>query len=305
MPSVKSNKSGSTTNGNSIVRFLVKNNNNKSNIKSYVEEKLATQVNSSQQNIPPLDEENETSSDFTEINNLKNELSNEKKKNQLLVDDLKKSVAFINDFKTINLSKDIEIEKLTKQLELASLDTNSTLFSEFDNFNQDQLKGLRSVKSGFSRDSSFVLMAMRFLYPNPAVLNDISVTGKLYKKQRKEKMSEKHLNIVTSLLRERINSEEVDQISTLKRLRRVNKLIRDAIIKMRPKKIDEEKSYLPECVNEPQHVNELSDTGTATTEWRMQPQLDYAPMPYVNNAPMSYVQCMPDYTWPPNYPQFF
>lgn len=298
-------KTDQITNGNSIERFLVKSKHEskESSIKSFTEQKLAKQVNLSEQNSI-AEGKNDPSN---EIDTLKAELLKEKKKNEQLESDLKKSVAYIKDFNAINLSKDIEIEKLTKKLETASLNTHQSLFSEFDNFDEDELKVLRSIKSGISQDSTFVLKCMRFLYPNPAVLNDVSVTGKQYRKQRKEKLCEKNVNIITAMLRQRINSEDVDQMTTLKRLGRMNKLIRDAITKIRPKidkgsskekPIDEEKiqAAIDLEVNEP----------TSHNGQPFQPQVNYASMwpaymhwnPWSPNYPQGMVSPYPSFAWP-------
>lgn len=177
--------------GNSgpIVRFLVKKSvkEKTSNISDFIKQKIAAQVEVSEQQITNSEQQKTTS---IETSNFAKELAEEKKKNEQLTNDLKKSVAFIREFEAISLTKDIQIEKLSRQLERVSLDSKDEhLFSEFsDNFNPAQLKELRSVKSGLSKDSTFVLKCMRFLYPNPIVLNSVSLTGKPWKQKRKEKM---------------------------------------------------------------------------------------------------------------------
>lgn len=156
----------------------------------------------------------------------------EKKKNQKLIEDLKKAVMLINEFNAINLNKDIEIVRLSKKVEAVSLEcrNDQSLFSEFKNtFSEIQLKELRSVPSGISRDSTFVLKCMRFLYTDPSVLLHISMTGKPFKQQKKEKMCEKNVDVIKKILNQRIASEEIDLINVSIRLGRLSKLIRDAI----------------------------------------------------------------------------
>lgn len=83
---------------------------------------------------------------------------------------------------TINMNKDIQIEKLCKKLQCVTFDSerdkqNPTLFTEYSGiFTETQLKKLRSFKSGKSTDSTFILNIMRFLYPELSVLNNIPFT---------------------------------------------------------------------------------------------------------------------------------
>lgn len=220
---------------NSIVRFLVKKDEKKANLSNFINRKLAAQVEASDEKV--LNSEHAINT-TDEINVLVLKLEEEKKKNEQLTNDLKKSVAFIREFEAVSLTKDIQIENLSKKLESASLNSkviekDEQLFSEFsDDFYPEQLKDLRSVKSGLSRDSTFVLKCMRFLYPNPAVLNNVSLTGKLYKNQRKEKMCAKNVDIIRRMLQKRISSEGVEAPVILQRMRRMNKLVRDAITKI-------------------------------------------------------------------------
>lgn len=179
------------------------------------------------------------------------ELKQEKEKNNKLTDDLKKSVALIKEITQMNLSKDLQIERLSKQLNSVSLNSksfnpNESLFSAFSGiFAKDQLKELRSISSGKRRDSTFVLRCMRFMYPDANALNNISVTGKKFKGLVKNKMSEDNVKIITKMLNERLVSEESDEVFILQRLSNVKKLIRDAITKLKKPINEPTPSLLP------------------------------------------------------------
>lgn len=212
----------------SIIRFLVnkKKEENKNDISDFVNQKIKSVIQNEQ------NEEAEEVIDTHDTQYVTAELETEKKKNQKLTEDLKKAVMLINEFNAINLNKDIEIVRLSKKVEAVSLEcrNDQSLFSEFRNtFSEIQLKELRSVPSGISRDSTFVLKCMRFLYTDASVLLHISMTGKPFKQQKKEKMCEKNVDVIKKILNQRIASEEIDLINVSIRMRRLSKLIRDAI----------------------------------------------------------------------------
>lgn len=233
-------------NTDSILKFLINKDSsekNDQNISIFVKNKIASQVEKS---LSPSTSTIETekadvakTTTTTESSSLlADELNNERKKNEKLSADLKKSVALIKEISSISVTKDIEIERLTKQLQNIKICTTQpeNQFTEFSAiFTNDQLKTLRSIKSGKPKDSTFILSCVRFLYPDKSVLNHISLTGKKFNKQKKEKMSTDHVEIITKMFRQRITSEGTDQLSTVKRMSNINKLIRDAITKLRPK----------------------------------------------------------------------
>lgn len=169
---------------------------------------------------------------------LENELLEEKQKNLKLSNDLKASVGLLKNVNTINMSKDIQIDHLNKKLKYTSspaLSNEDQLFKEFSSiFDQNQLKNLRSISSGKSKDSTFVMMAMRFLYPDPTVLNNRSVTGKMRNKIKKTKMTPRKMEIITKMMSQRVNSERgIDSMLVSQRIERIKKLVRDAISKLK------------------------------------------------------------------------
>lgn len=167
-----------------------------------------------------------------ETKKLKNELQIEKEKNKKLQSDLGASVSLLKSASSINLQKDIFIKKLSKDKNVTKDgEKSNNLFLEFNgHFNNDQLRQLRSIPSGKSRDSSFVLTLMRFLYPNTNVLSKKSATGKARNKMTKEKLTPHKKNLISDMLKERVSSENgLDDLTILQRMDNVNKLIKNAI----------------------------------------------------------------------------
>lgn len=206
----------------------------------------------------------------------------------------------------MNLGKDLQIERLIKQLQRSSLGTKTTIqdeitFSEFSGiFSKDQLKVLRSISSGKRKDSTFVLKCVSCMYPNASVLNNISLTGKKCNGIAREKMCEDNIKIINRMLNERINSEESDQVLTLARLGNVKKLIRDAITLLRKRsngatsnteQIRTDRSEPLQQAhsttfvkNEPEQINVFS-LNEKNNEYRLIPAQNY-----MNSIPQCYCQ---------------
>lgn len=190
-----------------IVRFFVKDPKKEKNekeiaknidVQNFVARKLAIQTEKTveAQNISSIHQESDTSGRNCE---LEIELASEKLKNLKLIDDLKKSTALIRQMSAINLNKDLKIESLSKKLQSYTFESdpteqNHSLFTEYSGvFTEDQLKKLRSVKTGKPADSTCILNCVRFLYPDASVLNNISFAGKMFKGQKKMKMNEENV----------------------------------------------------------------------------------------------------------------
>lgn len=209
-------------------------NTSENNLSNFIEKKLSSQIAKCVV-IPNESQEKQIDEKKIEI-----ELISERKKNEKLTSDLKKSVSLIKEINNLNLKKDIEIESLTRQISTMSINSrpSDTLFSEFSSiFQNEQLNKLRSIRSGKSKDSTFVLTCMRFLYPNKNDLMHISVTGKKAKNEKKQKMSQENIEIVKKMLKQRLLSEEsLDVLSVSERMKNINKLMKDAIYKIRSSK---------------------------------------------------------------------
>lgn len=134
----------------------------------------------------------------------------------------------LKDAGSIILQKDVCIRKWSKEKYAPNdFEQPSDLFHEFNGeFNQQQLRQLRSIPSGKSRDSSFVLTVMRFFNPNSSVLSKKSGTGKKRNKVAKEELTPRKKTLITEMLKQRICSEAgLNDMSIFQRMERVNKLI--------------------------------------------------------------------------------
>lgn len=202
------------------------------NIFDFVKKKNSVQVEKSQQ-IECVEENFDSPSVITD---LENQLEAEKQKTSKLSNDLKTSVGLLKNVNSINMNKDIQIDRLNQKLKyLPSTETTELLFSNHEDiFDKPQLRQLRSIASGKSKDSTFVMAVMRFLYPDTKVLGNRSVTGKMRNKIKKKQMTPRKIEIVTDMLIQRINSEKgITAMSVSQRMDRVKKLMRDAITKLK------------------------------------------------------------------------
>lgn len=204
------------------------------NIPNFVQKKISAEIEKVQ-NVKVIND-----SKCDQVKELQKQLEIEKKKNEKLSIDLKKSVAIIKEAGTINLNKDIQMDKLMKRFQTTSISSGvqPKLFTEFNGlFDNEQLRKLRSISSGKSKDSNFVLNCMRYLYPHPSVLENRSVTGRQFKKMKKAELTPEKVRVVTRMLAERLNSEEgIDDSTVSQRLHNVKTLIRYAITKLRQSK---------------------------------------------------------------------
>lgn len=214
------------------------------NIFDYITRKIKIVNNETSAEIEKTEQAVETPVNESEcekkVFELENQLTIEKKKNEKLVNDLKRSMALLKESSSINLDKDIQIGILNKKIGGGDQhDKNrETLFKDFEHvLESKQLKELRSIRSGQSGDSTFILKCMKFFYPDRSKLDDRSVTGRQNKKIKKQPITPSKLKMITRMLSERIESENgVDDFYASKRLGRIKKLICDAISKLKTKK---------------------------------------------------------------------
>lgn len=143
--------------------------------------------------------------------------------------------------------KDEEIEKYSKEISKTkpkespneSPNSESTLnemlvtniddpYAEFAGiFNDNQLKALRAIENAVSKDSTFILAILRFLYEDELdKLSNLSLKGKT-----KNKLPDEKLNIIKQMfdirLRIALNTENTADIKD--RSSRLNKLLTAAI----------------------------------------------------------------------------
>lgn len=146
---------------------------------------------------------------------------------------MKTAVALLKNAGAVNLQKDILLNKHAGKKFAPDL----AIFDEFTgDFDEKQLNKLSSIPSGQSRDSTFVLTVMRYLYPDPWVLSNKSVTGKTRNKVKKPKLTPRKETLIRVMLKKRICAEKgCSDSAILQRLDRVHKLMKDAIAKIKPK----------------------------------------------------------------------
>lgn len=298
---------------NSILKFLTKEKKESENSKSisqFVENRIGKQTHQQKKSV------NDPSTETKEVNELREKLAEEKEKNKKLLSELKMSMTLVKNAAITNLSKDAQIEKLTKQFQKTTISPQSdpktikcqSQFSEFSGvFSDHQLKKLRSIKSGKTKDSKFILECMRFLYPDPTVLNDRSVTGKAFNKQKKCELTPTKINIMKKILNQRLESEEdLSEYDAFIRLERVNKLMKDAIGKLRPSKKNVNEQSEEICPTIQPATAALHSTTAAAEQsnypYAYQPLTHQITLPYNSllgyNQSMGWssIQIMPNYT---------
>lgn len=133
--------------------------------------------------------------------------------------------------------KDQKIEQLRRKAQLASCEeieqpkpiASKKTFSNFeDQFTEEQLSELRSVPSTESGDSTFVLKGVRYVYEsNLSKLANKSVVGK---SKDKEAITPEKLNLLKTMLDERLKTAEIDDVQQQKRAKRFNQHLNRAII---------------------------------------------------------------------------
>lgn len=177
----------------SMLTFIKNEKENSENTSDFVKKTIESRI----QSVAELCQKNENideNQNKNRISELEAQLEIEKKKTEKLTNDLKKSVASIKNAGEINLKKDFQIDLLMTKLKATCIDeknntqadpANQSLFAEFSNiFAEKDLIILRSISSGKSRDSTFVLKCVEFLYRDHSVLQNMTVTGKCRNKKK-------------------------------------------------------------------------------------------------------------------------
>lgn len=129
--------------------------------------------------------------------------------------------------------KSDKINYLKSQLHKSSgqSTTSELTHSRFkDNFPPDILAILRSIDGKTMSDSSFVLTCVRSLYKdNLDRLKNISVTGRICKNERKQKMSPQKQKVLKDIFEERLNALVSTGNEKLQRAKKINEHIKRAI----------------------------------------------------------------------------
>lgn len=138
----------------------------------------------------------------------------------------------------MNLKKDLTIENLKMKLE--SSKKTQIMFTDFEaSFDIDDMKTIRSVQPGPSRDSAFINKNFCALYKgsNRNKLFNRSATGRKHNGKKKECITPEKKEIIRKMFLERLSSEmencdeqsEPELIGLEKRADKLNRHIRSAI----------------------------------------------------------------------------
>lgn len=134
----------------------------------------------------------------------------------------------LNASNRLCVSKDLKIERLFKEKNglVGKAAKQIVIFKRFEEkIDSSVLKELRSVPTGQSYDSGFILKLIRHLYAkNISVLLTRNATGKT-----KTAITPYKKNIIQDILRERVITEKEDEVRVQLRTARVGILINDAI----------------------------------------------------------------------------
>lgn len=172
-----------------------------------------------------------------EINDLKKKISDLEKQNVELRNDNKQLKYMYNKSNAVNLDKDIKIDLLVKEKAQkdgkneATID-NNVLFKNFEHsFNERELAQLRSIPNVKSRDSSFILQVLRFIYKNDlSILNLRTASSNV---TNKKPITPQKKNIIENIFWERLDSLKLNVIECDLRKAKLNEFIINGISNIR------------------------------------------------------------------------
>lgn len=200
----------------------------------YFKEKLLEESHNSEridreQNlVKNCDNEDKISELSTKLDAANKEISSVKKIVAKQRDDIKSLKHLVNAANRLCVLKDLKIEQLLKEKGISMHNTTGPLFEKFkDKVDLSVLNQLRRIQKGQKYDSTFVLTLMRHLYASD--LNVLLTKTAVGSGKSKIAVSPAKTSIIHQMFRERIVSEEDDQIQIELRVNRISSLINDAI----------------------------------------------------------------------------
>lgn len=130
------------------------------------------------------------------------------------------------------VEKDLKIKILTEQLRRQNKPTNASLVlfeKQAHHFESNELKRIRSMKSGQNNDSAFIYAIVKALYKGEEFkLPQRRASSRKYKGVSKHEISAEKKKVIHDMFQERISNEvgthEIDELST--RANRLNELMR-------------------------------------------------------------------------------
>lgn len=145
--------------------------------------------------------------------------------NSKLLKDNKLLKKLLEECKSLNFQKDLQIKKL--QAQNRSQKTGN-LFEQFEKyFLPIELNQLRSINKGERHDSTFVTKCLTFLYGGSLLTGKVATSAKV--PYGKKPISPEKVGIISAMLADRVNSEEPSSELAHARCNRLTKLLQNAI----------------------------------------------------------------------------
>lgn len=148
----------------------------------------------------------------------------------------------------INLEKEQEISRLKQAISKLSKIEQRKKQGYFNFIDEAEYEALQNISKSSRNDSTFVLTAIKFLYPDRTVLLNRSLTGRdAYRNRQsgeqhrerypKRPLSPHKLNVLRSLFTERITNMNLskDEVEARNNTRSVNVLIGSALTNLQKK----------------------------------------------------------------------
>lgn len=232
--------------------------------------------------------------------------------NKKLVRDNKALKKLLNESKNINLYKDIQLKKLSKNVQFDA--KNLLLFDKFqDHFTEELLIKLRSIPKGKAKDSEFLTILIDYLYGE-------NVANMCLKRSscNKTEISKQNLQLLGDMLSERVTAEDIPQHNVLLRCSRLNRLIGNAIYNNIRKRRSSTTTAMKEnsstnLSNVQQEVTfgkieEVISTPNIQQQYRPMSSIQYQQNPFIQLNPVQNFQT-PQYFDPnfvlPNYQNYY
>lgn len=145
------------------------------------------------------------------------------------IEKLKEAKVLLKKTSHVNLQKDLLIDKLKGDSQINQ--TKNNLYQEFESsFNEVDLRAIRSIGPGPSKDSTFVNRIMASLYKGTEFdkLRNRRAKGGKYNGIQKNGVTPEKKEIIKRMLQERVNAE-LTEGDVKNRMGHLNRLIRSAI----------------------------------------------------------------------------
>lgn len=164
------------------------------------------------------------STESEELRTLKEENQKLKSENAKLLKDNKLLKMLLNEAKSCIFKKDLKINKIEEK----SKKNDQILYQKFEKcFTREEMKHLRSIKTGERSDSTFILKCLTYLYGGTNnLVNRVPTSGKV--PLGKMPLTPEKIDMMAEMLQERIESEGITNETAMVRKCRMPKLLNNA-----------------------------------------------------------------------------